>query len=85
LCGTTGIHISSYLNNQFWSSSHWASPSDPAEVLEKAPGFAEAWHKRSIAYFAQKNFKEAVEDCRKARWIWNQGNLGNWEEPRKLK
>ncbi|CAL1126618.1 unnamed protein product [Cladocopium goreaui] len=35
-------------------------------VLEKAPGFAEAWHKRSIAYFAQKNFKEAVEDCRKA-------------------
>ena len=46
------------------------SGSIPAEVLEKAPGFAEAWHKRSIAYFAQKKFQEAVEDCRKVRWIW---------------
>ena len=35
-------------------------------VVEKAPGFAEAWHKRSIAYYAQQKFREAVDDCRKA-------------------
>ncbi|CAJ1346665.1 unnamed protein product [Effrenium voratum] len=35
-------------------------------VLDQAPNFAEAWHKRSMAFYAQKKFREAVEDCVKA-------------------
>ena len=76
----TYMYVYPYQKHQFWSFFPLGLT---AEVLEKAPGFAEAWHKRSIAYFAQKNFKEAVEDCRKVH-CWG-GKIGNsWkEEPRK--
>ncbi|CAK9046575.1 unnamed protein product [Durusdinium trenchii] len=35
-------------------------------VIARAPSFAEAWHKRSIAHFAQQKYREAVEDCEEA-------------------
>ena len=39
-------------------------------MLDQAPNFAEAWHKRSMAFYAQKKFREAVEDCVKAMGPW---------------
>ena len=36
------------------------------ELIEKAPGFAEAWHQRAVAQFNLSRFAEAVRDCHQA-------------------
>jgi tetratricopeptide (TPR) repeat protein len=36
------------------------------ELLEAAPGFAEAWSQRAIAHFALGNHRQAIDDCHQA-------------------
>jgi len=33
------------------------------ELIEEAPGFAEAWNQRAIAYYRLKQYDEAANDC----------------------
>jgi len=37
---------------------------DATELIESLPEFAEAWNQRAIAYFQQRDFDAAAEDCR---------------------
>jgi tetratricopeptide (TPR) repeat protein len=36
------------------------------KLISVAPGFAEAYNQRAIAYFQLGHFKESAEDCKKA-------------------
>ncbi|HUY32571.1 MAG TPA: tetratricopeptide repeat protein [Pirellulales bacterium] len=36
------------------------------ELIAEAPGFAEAWNQRAIAYYGSGRYAEAIDDCKQA-------------------
>ena len=53
-------------------------PTAPSTSANRAFQSLQAWHKRSIAHFAQQKYREAVEDCEEVDAVVRLAPSGLW-------